>query len=373
MVPMPTLRNGLEGLTGLTLGMVVTLGTAGAAERPPASPVPAQARAGVAWLAKHQERDGSWASGLGDNQPAVVVTTSYAGLALLASGGPHDAAAKKAADHVLANLFTSNLPVPLPPEWDQSNWKIAIGGLFLAEYHARLLAQDPRLTSPQRAAALQRCVEEAIQRMEPSGGWGHTPTVKNPLNYVELEVLSNWMLAMLGACQRLGMKVPPEKLELALKYVQDCCKEGQGNVGYSARPDQRGIGDSSRTGGAIGAFALLGRQQTPFFQRMVKSYLQQMDDAGEGHGSVAMGYLGAALGARSISEAAWKSFAAKHGPPIRQAASADGSFRFIKGQTPKATGFDDKLGPAYNTAVYSLLLQLDAGHLKFLGRQLTAP
>ena len=341
-------------------------------EKPGAPNPKAQAavKSSIAWLLKNQKADGSWQPDMGDNRPALVATTSFAAMSLLASGGSHDVQVRKAAAYVLDNIFENRMTAKLPPEWDQSNWKIAIGGLFLAEYYARLKARDPKYKSPQLETALQRCVDEAMKRMEATGGWGHTPTLKNPLGYVELEIVSNWMLPMLGACQRLGMKVPQEKVDLSLKYVQDCCREGQGSVGYSNRPGQRGMGDSSRTGGAIFGFAALGKQKTPFYNLMVRSYLQQIDDAGEGHGSLAMGYIGAALGARSISEAAWKSFDAKHYPTILKAANADGSFKFIKGTTIKATGFDDKLGPAYNTAVYSLLLQLDSGNLKFMGQRL---
>jgi hypothetical protein len=171
----------------------------------------AQVKATHKWLLSQQRPDGSWASGLGSaNIPATVVTTSFVGLSLMASGGPHDAEVSRAARYVIDNMFENKLPfkIDIPANLDQSNWKLAIGRLFLCEHYARQQARNPKAKNAQMDALLQRIVDDACKRMEPSGGWGHTPTLKNPLGYVELEVMSNWMLAMMGASQVRGPQRP---------------------------------------------------------------------------------------------------------------------------------------------------------------------
>jgi hypothetical protein len=82
---------------------------------------------------------------------------------------------------------------------DRSNWNVAIGGLFLCEYAAALKETRPNAKNARLQQALDKLADEAVRRMEDSGGWGHTPRLTNELGYVELEVMSNWMLAMLGA------------------------------------------------------------------------------------------------------------------------------------------------------------------------------
>src|SRR5262249_39629579 len=147
-------------------------------------------------------------------------------------------------NYVVDNLFLNRAVLQLGPEWDQSNWKIGIGGLFLCEYYHWLKAKDTRFRTlkPQLEKLIQQCVEESCKRMEDSGGWGHTPRIKNRLGYVELEIMSNWHLAMLGAARRTGLKVPENKVKKAVQFIVDCCAEGEGGVGYSPRAGQKGNG-----------------------------------------------------------------------------------------------------------------------------------
>src|SRR5262249_40851216 len=144
-----------------------------------------------------------------------VVTTSFCGLTLLASGGTYQEQLDGAVDYVIKNMFVTAKEVD-----DFSNWTIAIGGFFLCEYYAAQKKKDSHYQSARIQAVLERVVDEACQRMEDTGGWGHTPRIKNALGYRELVVVSNWMLATLGACERLGCKVPPDKVKQAMQFVQ---------------------------------------------------------------------------------------------------------------------------------------------------------
>jgi hypothetical protein len=216
---------------------------------------------------------------------------------------------------------------------------------------------------------LDTVVEEAFKRMEASGGWGHTPRIKCPLGYVELEIVSNWMLAALGACQRQGAKLPDDKVKQAVQFVQDCCATGKGAVGYSPRQGQKGFGCPCRTGGAIFAFAVLGKEKHVLYPRMVTYYKQKLTDSGEGHGSVAMGFLASALGARQVGADTWKKFTDKFFPIFEAAIQPDGSFKHLVGKTVLATGFDHKMSGPFQTGHYALILQLDKGNLRYLGRK----
>lgn len=333
-----------------------------------------QLKTALAWLAKNQRQDGSWESGLGDNRPAVVVTTSFAALALLATDDSNyrDVVAK-AAKFLETNILTDPPVEPkLDEQWDQSNWKVAIGGLFLCEYHATL-GRNPAMRSPSMTSKeLERLVEavakESCRRMEPSGGWGHTPRVKNALGYIEFEVMSNWMLATLSTARRIGVTVPADDLKRAVKYVEDCCDPKNGGVGYNTK-ELKEFGCPCRTGGAIFALATMGRSDHPIYARAAGYWRRELGNSGEGHGSVALGLLASALAARQLGDEAWQAYHNRFFPKILEGGNADGSFEHLTGSTSHSVGCDDKLGSGYNTGIYALILQLDQGKLHFLGRQ----
>lgn len=326
-------------------------------------------RWGLTWIWNNQRSDGSWSSAFGDNRPAVVVSTAYCGLALLASGADFDDSVKAAADYVEANLFADLSGAAFPPMWDQSNWKIGIGGLFLCEYYACLKARKPGYRSEHYERLIQRLVDEAFERMEASGGWGHTPRVRNALNYIELQMMSNWMLMMAGAAQKLGARLPKDRLEQALWFVQCCSNDGEGGVGYSPWRGQKGFGCPCRTGGAIFAFALLGRQQHDHYRPMVEYWKGAYGRSGQGHGSATMGLLCSALGARQLGGECWEFFADRYLPGVLNSCQQDGSFRVTGGGAVSGGEIDNQVGTAYVTGIYCLILQLDRGHLQFLGRK----
>lgn len=310
-------------------------------------------KAGLAYLVQTQRPNGSWDTKLGVNT-GVLVTTAFGGLALMASGG-HRPQVDKAAQYVMAHMFDKS--ANRDPKWDQTNWQIAIGGMFIGEYHALTRSGDAK-------ACLDRAVAEAFQRMEASGGWGHYPRGKNALNYIEFEIMSNWMLVVAGMAKRARSKLPQDKLDKALKYVADCAPHG--GVAYSPGPN--GMGCPGRTGGALFAWALLGRLEDPLYPRMIAFWNKHMAASNEAHGSLAMGMLGSALGARQIGPEAWDAYVSKFFPQILSHAAGNGSFRHMTGKTPASVGADNNCGPAYNTAVYTLILQLDLGRLSYLGR-----
>jgi hypothetical protein len=319
----------------------------------------AVAAAAVQWLANAQKPDGHWESQLG-GETGDLVTSSFCALALMASGKGARAQVDKAAQFVMANIFKKGHNPD--PKWDQTNWQIAVGGMFLAEYYAETKSADVK-------AVLEQVVQEIFARIEPSGGWGHYHGGKNPLNYIELEIVSNWMLSAAGMCQRLGLRVPGDRVGLAVKFIEECCSPGQGNVGYSPNAGQKGVGCPGRTGGALFAFSLLKQHGHPIFSKMGDYWKADIDKSSEGHGSLCMGFLGSALGARTIGADAWDTYVAKFFPQILSAATGDGSFKHLTGKTPISMGSDNMAGPAYNTAVYALILQLDLGNLTFVGQK----
>jgi hypothetical protein len=320
----------------------------------------AAAKAALDFLARTQRPDGSWACKVGVNT-GILVTTSFGGLAMLAGGEAYRPHADKAAHFVMAHMFDKS--GNRDPKWDQTNWQIGVGGVFLGEYYGVTKSGDAK-------SAVEHAVAEMFQRIEPSGGWGHCPRIKNSLGYVELEIMSTWMLITAGIAKRAKSKVPEDKLKSAMQWVEDCCSPGKGNVGYSPGPGQKGYGCPGRAGGAMVAWALLGMTQSPFYPKLVAYYKSDIDRSSEAHASLAMGMLGSAIGARQIGPEMWDVYVEKFFPMILEHANGDGSFKHLTGKTPASMGGDNNNGPAYNTAIYALILNLDLGHLAYLGRQI---
>jgi hypothetical protein len=331
-------------------------GGASASSKKPGN-TPAALKAAIEWLLKNQQKDGSWDTRLG-GETGTVVVTSWCGLALMATGENKDPWTK-AAKYVAARILNkSHNP---DPKWDQTNWQVAIGGMFLAEYVAETKDAEVK-------AVLEKVADEIGKRMEPSGGYGHCKGVKNALNYIELEVMSNWMMAAAGMCRRLNIKVSGD-MGRAMSFVENCCSPGGGNVGYSPGPGQKGVGCPCRTGGAIFAFACLKAQSNGLYAKMAEYYKKAIDKSNEGHGSLAMGLLESALGARTLGSDVWDAYVSKFFPQILSHANADGSFKHITGKTMQSIGGDNMTGPAYPTGIFALILQLDLGNLTFVGQR----
>jgi hypothetical protein len=327
-----------------------------------------QVKESFAALAKAQKRDGSWATNMGENQQAKVATAAFCGLALMTAGKKYQANVNAAASYVSVNLLQPGLLAKAQPALDQPNWKYAIGGLFLCEYYAFQKKLNPKFKSALYQKYFDRLAKLIFEQAEPSGGWGHNARVKNLLNYLELEVMSNWMLATAGALQKLGYKLPEDELARSIKFVEECCNEGKGDVGYSPNPGQKGFGCPCRTGGAIFAFAILGKQEHPLYPRMIESWKARVGDSAEGHGSISLGLLSSALAARQVGDEEWAKFKQTFFPKILERATLDGSFSPFEGTHPQTKGNADKMvGLAYNTGIFVLVLQLDRGQLRFLG------
>jgi len=316
----------------------------------------------LAYLISKQDRDGGWESGLASTTGQVVVT-SFCALALMASGGSpkggtYQSQVQKAVEFVTRHLFD---PPTMPDKkWDQTNWAVTIGTVFLAEAYSHAPSAEVK-------AALDRGLTEIFNRMEPSGGWGHYHGGPNALNYVELEVMSTWALGAVGMLKRQKFRVPSDKVARAIQFIEECCAPGSGGVGYSPNQGQKGMGEEGRTGGALWLFGLHGQQGHALCARMADWFRKNHDGATNCHGSIALGCVGSALGACQLGGQDWDAFVAAVFPKLLTQQQGDGSFAPIRGKGAGSVGGDSSAGPNYNTGLYTLVLQLDLGNLNYLG------
>ncbi|MCC6738335.1 MAG: hypothetical protein IT452_04770 [Planctomycetia bacterium] len=321
-------------------------------------------------LAGLQEADGAFPIGIGGQNGRVAVT-SLAGLSFLANGstskeGPWADNVARAAKWVAercgkeeANPWGRERPTG-GANWNQTNWSLAYGVLFLSEIY-RL---DPTPELEQRLTELMQTIEK---NQEASGGWAHGPGGPNALNYVELQIVGNLELAALGALRKAGFKPSQEVIDKGVAYMIST-SGGDGGIGYSANPGQKGMGDPGRTALGVWAFGNLGMQAHPFYAKMGSYFKRTMEDLPGGHVSPIMHYTSAAFACAHLGGTTWKDFMALFRLEILAARRPDGTFsaRPTEETVAMHNNTDRTLGPAWTTASYSLIMQVPRGKLKIL-------
>lgn len=170
---------------------------------------------GIAFLAAHQNRDGSFGLGSRDRDAHVGVT-AIAGLALLAGGhvpggaDPLGAAARRAIEAVVAATDAKTGLIVTERTRSQPMYSHAFGTLLLAE--ASGMTGDADLGPP-----LRRAIDLIVASQNAEGGWRYYPGSKD----ADLSVSVCQVMA-LRAARNAGVAVPIETIERASAYVVAC-------------------------------------------------------------------------------------------------------------------------------------------------------
>ncbi len=305
----------------------------------------------VEFLLAQQSRDGSFPTKLGGDNGLVVVS-SLAGLALLGAGG-HDDAVAKCRDFVCARAGAESRYDRLRPSdganWNQSNWQLGYAPFFLTAF-----AQERAVR-----AKLTEIAARLAKNQEVSGGYAHGPGGPNALDYLELEIVSNYALAALGLIRDAGIAVDEEKVSSGIAYIVSCTTGG--GVSYSTRRGQFGAGDPGRTAGAWYAMHRNGRGRAKSARQMLKYFSREMPKLPTGHVSPTMHILAGAMASRyGGGTKLWTKFWREYRPYIMSTRLHDGAF----GARPTAetralrSNTDRTLGPVWTTASFVIVLNL---------------
>lgn len=319
------------------------------------------------WLARHQERDGSWdGDGFmkrdpeGDRCSGVSIgawdtgLTALALLAILDNGEtPNSGAHAQSARRALAWLLTQQDP--------------ATGRIGANVYEHAIAAQAlaralPGVTSPAVRLAAQSAVDHALSCRNPYAGWRYDcpPTGENDTS------VTGWMTAALRAARDAGLEVDPEAFQGALSVVTELTDPATGRVGYdrvgslSARIVEHNLDYPPEAGEALTAMGLCirswaGGGEDPVVAKQIallRAKLPEFDP--EGHRVDMYYWLAAMHAAAAMDGELWErwspSFLAAALESQRQEGSARGSW--------------DPIGPwgvvagrVYSTAVMALALE----------------
>ena len=302
---------------------------------------------GLDWLVKHGTRVKYAPQG-------QVVSAAFAGLACLASRNNNYTGLLERCYNTVKGGVRRYLTGKRQArgKFDQCNWALSIGGMFLVE-------ALPYYRSNELKELLKQICDQLIINMEKTGGYGHDASGPNPLNYVELEIMSNFAVACMGMCRREGIPVKKDALEKACAYIEKCVSSR--GVGYS---HTNRWGHVSRTGGAIFALATAGATKGKYGTLCLQMD-RMMKDVLTGHASPALSFWQCAVGSLQVGPGTWDKYVQTWFPKIMEHQNSDGSFKPIKNPKEPSINTETDLGPAYCTAIYSFILLVDRGNLKY--------
>jgi len=313
---------------------------------------------GLAWLATRQPVDGGFKETLSGKNGAVVLT-ALAGLAWLGGGsdleqGPYKDNVRRAADRLADNVTKlgegKTGEIGGKASWSQSNWGYAHAAIFLGELHSR--SADRNVLK-----ALHYCAKRLLETQEASGGWAHGPGGPNALGYVELNIVTGLALGGLGLAQRSGFEVPDEPIKRAEAYLV-ASGSGDGGVGYSTKPGQKGQGNIGRSAGAWLGYLALGRGKSAFGKKLGSYSARHADEVLGGHASLMQHILLAGVAAHVSGKGAAKKYWEQCRRDLVLARAPDGSFqpRPWAESLSMGSNSDVSFGEVWTTAAWTVVL-----------------
>lgn len=197
--------------------------------------------AGLAWLAAHQEADGTWdrfgfgrhcprddrCPGMATHAKGYSFRSGLTGLALLAflgagytdREGPYQDVVARAVD---ALLRAQSQRGGFGTDERMAGYDDALATFALAEYHA--MTHEPGVVAP-----LERAVQRLVLSQQELGGWDYLPRNDSGRNDTSITA---WVVQALQACVAAGIHVPRRTLVKAALHFERA-SEPNGRVRYS--------------------------------------------------------------------------------------------------------------------------------------------
>ncbi len=182
---------------------------------------------GLDWLAKHQQRDGTWSLTGGYSDGALMENrTSATAMALLAfqgSGQTHKsgehkdviargwAALLKMQDRE-GNFYTGNVP-------QHSLYSHAQAAIAVCEIYG--MTKDDKFRKPAELA-----IQYVVRSQAPEGGWKYNPRLDSDTS------VTGWFVMALQSALMAELDVPPRTLENITRYLDSVQAAGGSQYGY---------------------------------------------------------------------------------------------------------------------------------------------
>jgi squalene cyclase len=294
---------------------------------------------GLAYLARVQERRGSWSNRSGQGAYPVAMT-SLAALALLMDGntttqGRYAPQVDRATNFLLRSVQPSGL-ITGGEEESRPMYGHGFAMLFLGQLYG--MTEDP-IRGKQLHDLLVKAIELTGRGQSQEGGWIYRPDTGGDEGSVTIT-----QVQALRSCLNAGIAVPKNIIDTAMEYLA-ASQNTDGGIRYSLR-QSRGASRAPLTGAAVLCWYLAGEFENPRAKKALDYCKENIRTTGQqgGHDFYAHLYWSQALWVSS--DPFWKEyFAARRDYLVRQQKS-DGSWE------------GDRVGDVYDTAVALIILQL---------------
>jgi len=302
----------------------------------------------AAWLARTQNRDGSWRASPGGSDSYPCAMTGLAGLALLAVGntpyrGKYGKNVVRAINYLMSKQSNDGFIN------GSGEGRGMYGHGFAMTFLAECYGMNP---GGEMGARLRRCLDKAIKLTSRAqsnpGGWYYTPNSGSDEGSVTIT-----QIQALRACKNAGLDVPKKTIDRAIGYIKKS-QQPDGGIAYSAH--QSG---SRAPLSAAGAELLMmaGLYNDKATQKALKYIRQHISaDSMRQHDSYTTFYAAQAF--HQMSGKDWsKYFTARRKRYLREQ-NANGSWTY--------TGWG--ASPVFDTAVGVITLALPYGYLPIYQR-----
>jgi hypothetical protein len=302
-------------------------------------------KAGLDWLAKSQNGDGSFGS---STYRGNIAVTSLAGLAFMAAGsspgrGPYGAPIDKALLYVMENTSPAGFIAVAAASTHGPMYSHGFGTLFLAEAYG--MTHRPEIREK-----LQKAVRLIIDTQNVEGGWRYQPVRRD----ADLSV-TICQINALRAARNAGIYVPKETVENCIRYV----KQSQNPDGGFRYMLQGGASSFPRSAAGIVALysaAVYDAKEVEAGIAYLKQYMPEIK-LGSRYSHYFYGhyYAAQAMWIRGGDEwAVWY-------PAIRD--------ELVKRQSVSAGGYwSDSICNEYGTAMALIILQMPNNYLPIFQR-----
>jgi len=302
---------------------------------------------GLEYLARTQNRDGSWHN-MGGYGSYPAAMTGLAGMALLSSGssttrGPYARNVRLATDYLLRVAQPNGL-ISSPVLEGQTMYGHGFSMLFLAEVYGM---EEDAARQDRIHRVLERAIRLTARAQSAEGGWNYTPDMESDEGSVTITQVQG-----LRACRNAGIHVPYDTIRRAVQYLERS-QNPDGGIRYRI-----GWGGGSRppiTAAAVAALYNAGEYESPMARKALRYCDMAVSASGrDGHYFYTHLYYAQAKYQAGGNE--WNRYYRE----IRD--------RLISLQQGDGSWIGDSVGTTYGTALALTVLQLPYGHVPIYQR-----
>ena len=294
------------------------------------------------YLAANQDREGAWSASYRGKNPAI---TALAVMAFLSAGhvpgeGRYGDVVRKGVEYVLRSQAPNGL---IASEGHYEMYQHGICTLMLAEVVGMTdgkLAEEVRIKLEK---AIKITLEGQRQSGFHKGGWRYQ--VRGTDSDISV---TGWQVMSLRAAKNVGCDVPPERIQMAVEFINNCYDPNTGGYRYMPQANVT----PACTGTSILALELCGKEYHRSETSLRAGGFLLKNDLTRGRGHYFYGVYYCAQAMFQLGDNYWKSYRAKLHEQLLPAQMANGSWG-------GRVSDDVQFGPNYCTSMAVLALTVE--------------